>query len=188
VVAGTYLGRVNLLAPFSGTLYMPDKEFLTAGSPVLSADGRPVAAIRWRIGSQRFEVADATGAVLAECSPRGIYRRRYAVRMRDGRLVVDLRLGAWRAFHGVDLVLASGQRLTLRRVIERSGRRFEFHGADGRLVGRISPTTGAFSFRPDSYALELLLPAMSALEAVALAQALRVAVRGMRRPGAAPSP
>jgi hypothetical protein len=65
-----------------------------------------------------------------------------------------------------------------------SDRKFEFHASDG-LVGTIMPTTGTFSFRPDSYAFELHQPVMSALEAISLAQALRVAVRGMRQAAAA---
>jgi hypothetical protein len=53
-----------------------------------------------------------------------------------------------------------------------SDRKFEFHAAGG-IVGRIMPTTGTFSFRPDSNALSCSLPVMSALEAISLAQALR---------------
>lgn len=49
------------------------------------------------------------------------------------------------------------------------------------------PTTGAFTFRPDRYAFQLLLPVMSALEAISRAQALRVAVCTMRQQRAAAS-
>ena len=49
------------------------------------------------------------------------------------------------------------------------------------------PTTGTFSFRLDSYAFEVLTPVMSALEAIAIAQALRLVARGNRSSAAAAS-
>jgi hypothetical protein len=171
---------MNLLAPFTGILYMPDKEFLVSGSPVLLADGQRIAAIQWHTWTQKFEVLDPNGATVAVCRPQGVFRRRYVVRMPDGRPVISLKPGAWRPFNGAELVLASGRGLAVRKVSVWSDRKFEFHAPEG-LVGRITPTTGTFSFRPDSYAFELLLPVMSALEAISLAQALRLAVRGMRR-------
>ena len=48
------------------------------------------------------------------------------------------------------------------------------------IVRRRDPTTGQFSVHPDSYALELMMPVMSALEAIALAQVLRLVVRAIR--------
>lgn len=171
---------MNLLAPFTGTLYMPDKEFFKAGSPVLLADGRSIAAIRWHTWSQRFEILDTNGATLAECRPQGIFKRRYAVRMAAERPVIDLRLGAWRPFNGAELTLSSGRELSVRQVSMWSNRKFEFY-TEASFIGRIMPTTGTFSFRPDSYAFELLSPVMSALEAISLAQALRVAARAMRQ-------
>jgi len=171
---------MNLLAPFAGTLYLPDKEFLGAGSPVLLPDGRPVAGIRWHVWSERFEVLDPSGAVLAECRPRGVFRRRYPVRMPDGRPVVDLRPGSWRPVNGAEVTLAGGRRLRVRQLSMWSNRRFEFSAAEGP-VGRITPTTGTFTFRPDSYAFELFVPVLSGLQAVSLAQALRMVVRAMRR-------
>ncbi len=177
---------MDLHARFTGTLYLPDKEFLSSGTPVLLGDGQQVAGIRWRTWTQRFDVLDAYGAIVAQCRPEGVFRRRYLVRTIDGRPVIDLRMGAWRPFNGAELALSSGYRVTVRQVSVWSDRRFEFHGPGG-LVGRIQPTTGAFSFRPDSYAFELLQPVMSALEAISLAQALRVAARGMRAQHAAAS-
>lgn len=175
---------MNLLAPFVGTLHMPDKEFLATGSPVLLSDGQPIAAIGWHTWTQKFEVLDPKGALLAECRPEGVFRRRFTVRARDGRRVIDFRPGAWRPFKGAELLLANGRSLAIRQVSMWSDRKFEFHASDG-LVGTIMPTTGTFSFRPDSYAFELRQPVMSALEAISLAQALRVAVRGMRQAAAA---
>lgn len=171
---------MNLLAPFTGTLYLPDKEFLASGTPVLLPDGQPVASIRWHTWSQRFEVLDPSGAVVAECRPEGLFRRRYPVYAPGGRVLIDLRPGTWRAFNGAELTVASGRRVAIRQPSMWSSRQFEFHASEG-LVGRIAPTTGVFTFRPDSYAFELLQPVMSALEAISLAQALRLVARGQRQ-------
>ncbi|MEH1127703.1 hypothetical protein [Micromonospora sp. CPCC 206061] len=177
---------MNLLAPFTGTLYLPDKEFLATGTPVLLSDGRPVASIQWHTWSQRFEVLDLAGAVVAACRPEGFFRRRYPVHAADGRLLIDLRPGTWRAFNGAELTVASGRRLAIRQPSMWSNRQFEFHAPEG-LVGRIAPTTGTFTFRPDSYAFELLLPVLSSLEAISLAQALRLVARGQRQAAASSS-
>jgi hypothetical protein len=177
---------MDLSAPFVGTLYLPDKEFLGSGSPVFLEDGRPVAAIRWHTWTGRFEVLDTDGNLLAECRPHGVFRRRYPVTARDGRVVVNLVPGGWSTFNGAELTLANGRRLAVRRQSMWSDRKFEFHAPEG-LAGRILPTTGAFSFRADSYAFELLLPVMSALEAISLAQALRLVVRAQRSASSAAS-
>jgi hypothetical protein len=141
--------------------------------------GEPVAAIRWHTWSERFEILDVVGAVIAEGRPHGFFRRHYTVYASDGSVVVDLLPGGWRPYNGATIELTGGRSLTLRQQSMWSDRRFEFHAAQG-LVGTIEPTTGSFSFRPDSYAFELVQPALSALEAIALAQALRAAVRGQR--------
>jgi hypothetical protein len=175
---------MSLFAPFTGTLYLPDKEFLAASTPVLLADGRMIAGVVWHTWTQRFEVTDPSGAIVAECRPQGAFRRRFVVRTSDGRLVLDLRPGAWRPFNGAELTLASGRPLTIRQLSMWSSRKFEFINAEG-VVGRILPTTGTFSFRPDSYAFELFRPVMSALEAVSLAQALRLVARAQRQAASA---
>ncbi|MCP2328866.1 hypothetical protein HDA40_007373 [Hamadaea flava] len=177
---------MTLFAPFSGTLYLPDKEFLNTSTPVLLPDGRPIAGIVWHTWTQRFEITDPAGSVVAECRPEGVFRRRFPVRTLDGRRVVQLIPGAWRPFNGAELILAAGGQLTVRQVSVWSDRKFEFYGQHG-LVGRIMPTTGTFSFRPDSYAFEVLAPVMSALEAIAIAQALRLVARGNRSSAAAAS-
>ena len=175
---------MSLFAPFAGTLYLPDKEFLAASTPVLLPDGRVIAGIVWHTWTQRFEVTDPSGAIIAECRPQGVFRRRYTVRTLDGRQVLDLRPGAWRPFNGAELTLASGRPLSIRQVSMWSNRKFEFSSAEG-VVGRILPTTGTFSFRPDSYAFELFQPVMSVLEAVSLAQALRLVARAQRQSASA---
>ena len=165
---------------------MPDKEFMNSRSPVLLADGQTAGYIQWSTWTQRFSVLDASGAVVAECRPQGIFRRRYVVlALPSGRTLVDLKPGAFRPFNGAELTVA-GHSLRVRQVSMWSDRRFEFYAGE-RLVGRIQPTTGVFSFRPDSYAFELPGPAMSGLEAICLAQAVRTVARGLRQSQAAAS-
>lgn len=170
---------MDLTAPFTGTLYLPDKEFLVEGSPVMLADGQTVATIRWHTWTQRFEVFDAAGALVAECRPHGILRRQYPVVTPDGGLVVSIRPGGWRPINGAEGTLGRGGGVSVRQTSGWSVRRFEFADAGGH-VGRITPTTGSFSFRPDSYAFELIRPRLTALEAIGLAQALRLVIRGQR--------
>jgi hypothetical protein len=93
--------------------------------------------------------------------------------------VLDLRPGAWRPFNRAEVTLGGTRPLTTRQISMWSDRKFEFFAAD-EPVGRILPTTGSFSFRRDSYAFELVRPYMSALEAIALAQALRGVSRAQR--------
>jgi hypothetical protein len=182
-------GLVDLAAPFSGTLFMPDKEFLNSRSPVLLAGGRAAGYIQWSTWTQRFSVLDVGGTVVAECRPQGIFRRRYVVLAAPGgRTLVDLKPGVFRPFNGAELTVA-GRPLRVRQVSMWSDRRFEFYAGE-RLVGRIQPTTGVFSFRADSYAFELPAsgsPVMSGLEAISLAQAVRTVARGVRQSSAASS-
>jgi hypothetical protein len=171
---------MDLRAPFTGVLYMPDKEFLSPNSPVMLPDGQVVAGVGWHTWTQRFEVLDAAGGLVAECRPSGFFRKRYTVRTPDGQTVVDLLPGGWRPINGAAVTLGSGRPLSVRQTSMWSERRFEFFTEQG-LVGRIDPTTGVFTFHPDSYAFELSQPVMSALEAISLAQALRLVVRAMRQ-------
>ena len=171
---------MDLSAAFSGTLFMPDKEFLNSRSPVLLADGQTAAYVQWSSWTQRFSILDARGAAVAECRPRGIFRRRFLVHaVPSGRTLVDLKPGAFRPFNGAELTVG-GRPLRMRQTSMWSDRRFEFY-AGQRLIGSIQPTTGVFSFRPDSYAFELPVAAMSGLEAISLAQAVRAVVRGLRQ-------
>src|SRR5262245_9853668 len=173
------VGAVNLLAPFTGVLYLPDKQFLAGGTPVLLANGQPVASIVWHGWTSRFEVLDASGRPAAICHAGGIFRRQYTATLPSGQHLLSLKPGAWRLFNGAELTLASGRSLAVRQMSAWSNRKFEFH-AQGSVVGRILPTTGTFSFRPDSYAFELFVPVMSAAEAICLAQALRYVARAQR--------
>jgi hypothetical protein len=171
---------MDLYAPFAGVLYLPDKEFLNGSTPVMLPDGQAVAGIAWHTWSHRFEVFDAMGGQIAECRPTGFFRRRYTVVTLTGQPVVDVLSGGWRPINGATITLRSGQPLSVRQASIWSDRRFEFYAAQA-MIGRINPTTGTFSFRPDSYAFELFQPVMSALEAIGLAQALRLVVRSQRQ-------
>lgn len=171
---------MDLRAPFSGVLHMPDKEFLNPNSPVMLPDGRVIATVGWHTWTQRFEIFDATGGLLAECRPTGFFRKRFTVYSPDGRPIVDVLPGGWRPINGAVITLANGGQLGVRQASMWSDRRFEFSTAQG-VVARIDPTTGTFTFHPDSYAFELYQPVMSALEAICLAQAIRLVVRSMRQ-------
>src|SRR4051794_10418471 len=171
---------MDLRAPFTGVLYLPDKEFLNPNSPVMLADGQVIAGVGWHTWTQRFEVYDPSGGLIAECRPIGFFRKRYTVRTPDGRTVVDVQPGGWRPVNGATITLGSGRPLSVHWKSVWSDRRFEF-STDQGLVARINPTTGVFSFRPDSYAFEAIQPVMSPLEAIGLAQALRMVVRSQRQ-------
>lgn len=171
---------MDLRTPFVGVLYLPDKEFLNPNTPVMLPDGQVVAGVGWHSFSQRFEIYDAAGGLIAECRPSGFFRRRFTVRTPDGQPVVDVLPGSWRPINGATITLGSGRPLGVHQSSIWSDRRFEF-STDQGVVGRIDPTTGTFSFRPDSYAFELFQPVMSALEAIALAQAIRLVIRNARQ-------
>ncbi|GHJ49382.1 hypothetical protein Cs7R123_67240 [Catellatospora sp. TT07R-123] len=173
---------MSLDAPFTGQLYLPDKALTTGTSPVLDAHGHAIAHVQWHFWTvrSRFEILDSRGTVLAEGGTQGWTGRQLTVRTPAGRTVVDIRFGLWRPINGATITLGSGRSLGVRQTSIWSDRNFEF-SAGGRVVGRITPTTGVLSFRPDSYSFVLNSSAMTALEAISLAQALRAAVRAMRQ-------
>jgi hypothetical protein len=174
--------------PFTGTLYLPDKVVPSGTSPVMLADGRTIAQVRWHFWTvrHRFEVLDPAGTELAEGGGRGLALRRYVVRRPDGHPLVELRLGLWRPINGSTVTLASGRLVSVRKSSVWSDRRFEIL-TNGRPAGRIRPTTGVFTFHPDSYELELTVPVLSILEAICLAQALRTVIRSRREQAASAS-
>jgi hypothetical protein len=171
---------VDLLAPFTGTLLLPDHGFFDRTTSVQLADGRTVAGIGWHYWTDRFDVLDGAGTVIAQCRPRGVFRVRYEVTTTDGRPVVGVVMGGWRAFDDAQVTLPGGRQLSLNRSSAWTRRRFEVHGPRG-LVGRIEPTTSAWTGRFSSYAFEIFDGALSVLEAVSLAQAIRTQVRRQRR-------
>ncbi|MDI1462134.1 hypothetical protein QEZ54_14265 [Catellatospora sp. KI3] len=172
---------MSLTAPFTGQLLLPDKAMTSGTSPVLDTGGQAVAHVQWHVWSlhSRFEILDVRGTVLAAGGTQGWTGRQLTVRTPDGRTVVDVKLGLWRPINGAAITLGNGRTLGVRQTSVWSDRNFEF-SVGGRPVGRITPTTGPLSFRPDSYSFVLNSPVMTALEAISLAQALRAAVRAMR--------
>lgn len=171
---------MDVSAPFTGVLFMPDKEFLNPDSPVMLADGQVIASVRWHTFTQKFEVYDAAGGLIAECRPTGVFRKHYFVRTPDGRPVIDVKAGVWLPIGGAKVTLANGRAIQVHWKSVWSDRRFEF-STDQGVVGRIGPTTGVFTFRPDSYAFEMVQPVMSPMQAIALAQIVRLMVRARRQ-------
>jgi hypothetical protein len=172
---------VNLDANFTGTLYLPDKVVPSGTSPVLLSDGRTIAQVQWHMWTvrSRFEILDPLGRVLAEGRSHGFAGRQFAVRTPAGRVLVNIKLGVWRPISGATVTLSNGTPISVKQISVWSDRNFQILRG-GEPVGRISPTTGKFTARPDSYAFELSAPVMSALEAIGLAQALRAVVRAAR--------
>jgi hypothetical protein len=171
---------MDLRAEFAGTMYLPDKRFVDQGSPVYLPDGHLIALIGWRTWSGQFSILDPSGNAIASGRPRRVFRRRYAVLAFDGSPVLDVHPGALTPLGRTEVTLGSGRQITVRRTSMWSGRRFEFYDANNRLAGRIGPTARPLSLHRDSYAFDLMMPVMSALEAIALAQTLRLMVRAIR--------
>jgi hypothetical protein len=172
---------MSLNALFTGTLYLPDKALASGTSPVMLSDGRTIAQVQWHFWTARskFEVLDVPGRVIAEGGSRGLTARRYVVTTPDGRTLVEVKLGLWRPINSATITLSTGSALSVKQTTIWSDRNFEFF-SNGRPVGRITPTTGVFTFHPDSYAFELTVPVMSTVEAISLAQTLRAVVRAAR--------
>lgn len=172
---------MDLYQPYTGVLYLPDKPTAQGVSPVLLADGRPVAQVRWHVMSahQAFEILDPeSGAVAASGRLEHALGRRYAVHGPDGHSVlVDVKLGAFRPFDGATITLADGTVLGLHG--RPTGRDFDFI-RDGSVIAQIKPTTGLFTFHPDSYEFALPTAVLSIAAAVGLAQALREAAKKIR--------
>lgn len=169
---------MDLDAPFTGTLLLPDKLLPHGDSPVELADGQLVAQIRWNVlavGS--FKILDAQGRQVAE-STKEVLDQHYVVTGPDGRTLLELTLG-WRGTAGKSTVrLADGGELTVKGATFR--RRFSVLEAEEREVAAITPTSGIFSMRKEAYAFELREPVLSTVQAVALVQCLREAVKAAR--------
>jgi hypothetical protein len=169
---------MDLFAPFTGTLFLPDRQPGADTSPALLQDGQPIAAIRWHGLLSRFEVLDRAGQVVAQGRQRGLYRPRYPVVRPDGQPLVEFRAGLWHRYNGAVINLPGGRQVTVRQTSRWSPRRLEFHVPDGP-VGHIEPIAGSAK-GSDSYAFGLALPVLSTVQAVALGQSLRVLGRGVR--------
>jgi hypothetical protein len=85
-----------------------------------------------------------------------------------------------RSDEDAQVTLSGARLLSVRRPSAWTQRRFKVHGARG-MVGRIEPTASIWFGRFSSYAFEIFDGARSVLEAVSLAQAIRVHPRRERR-------
>ncbi|GIJ44046.1 hypothetical protein Val02_09320 [Virgisporangium aliadipatigenens] len=173
---------MNPHAPFRGVLHMPDRAVLRSTSPVTLADGRPLASIRWHTWNvrARFDILDPAGVTeLAHGSRVGVIGRRYAARVPGGAALLELRLARWLGVGGrCTVALPDGETLTVRGNWTR--RAFAIEDRSGRPVGRILRTGAILALRPDSLTVELDRAALTAVQAIALAQCLRAAIGSAR--------
>ncbi|GIH02210.1 hypothetical protein Rhe02_02770 [Rhizocola hellebori] len=171
---------MNLHAPFTGTILLPDKAFPTGVSPVHTPDGRVVAQIRWHALSMRgkFEVLDPFGREVASGGSESMTGRKMALRDPRGTSLAALKLSLMWPSGTATLSLPGGTEIGVKKATF-SERKFAFTGAAGE-VARITPTTGVFSFHPDAYAFEALRPELTVVVAIGIAQCLREATKSTR--------
>ncbi|MDQ1653223.1 MAG: hypothetical protein QOI35_2423 [Cryptosporangiaceae bacterium] len=168
---------MNPHSPFTGTLLLPDRQPFGTLAPVTLASGEPVAAIRWHrwTGRARFDVLDAASqGVLAEGAKEGIFGRRYAVCAPGGGTpLVQMEFGFWGPGRAT-VTLADG--VQLKATGNWTGRKYAIADAAGSPVAQLATTGVFFSLRPDSFALELVQPVLSIVQAAGLVQCIRAAV------------
>jgi hypothetical protein len=168
-------------APFAGILVLPDKVFPTGTSEVTLGEGPLIALIRWHAFTTRarFEILDARGQTqLAHGRAEGFLRRNYVLYAPSGQTLLSVRVGLFGPSGRSRVTLPDGSVLTAKG--SWLFRRFEVTLADGSPVARAAATTGWWSMRPDSYALELVRPVLSPVQAIGLAQSMRAAERAQR--------
>jgi hypothetical protein len=173
---------MDLDAPFSGQLLLPDNLLPHGETPVERGDGQMVAQIRRSLLQWRsFGILDADGTEVAEGRAAGMFRRRYTVTRADGAQLLELRLG-WRGTAGRSWVtLPDGRELTVRGSTFR--RSFVIRDADGTELGTIRPDrnlTNVMSLFTHAYRVTLHQPVLSVVQAVGLAQCLRKAIRSQQ--------
>jgi uncharacterized protein YxjI len=171
---------MNLHAPFTGAILLPDKAFPTGVSPVHTPDGQVIAQIRWHAMSMRgkFEVLDATGQEVASGGSESMSGRKMGLRDPRGASLAELKLSLMWPAGTATLTLPDGAELGVKKATF-SERKFAFTDRTGE-VARITPTTAVFSFHPDAYAFEMLRPAFTPIVAIGIAQCLREAVKSTR--------
>lgn len=168
-------------APFTGVLVLPDKVLPTGTSEVTVADGSVIALIRWHAFTtrSRFEILDATGQTeLAHGRAEGFLRRNYVLYGPSERPLLRVTVGWFGPSGRSRVTLPDGSGLTAKG--SWMFRRFAVTLPDGSLLARATATTGWWSIRPDSYAVELLRPVLSPVQAIGLAQSMRAAERAQR--------
>jgi hypothetical protein len=179
---------MEMFAPFTGVLVLPDRAVFGGMSPVMLATGEPVAAIRWHNWTTRarFEILDPAGSsVLASGSRVGFWGRSYQVLDPRQEPVLDLKVSGWGLSGRSTVTLPDGRALSAKS--NWSARTFTVVDELGASVARLVATSSAFSFRPDSLAFELTTPVLSIIQAVGLAQCIRAAAEAQRNSAAAAS-
>ncbi len=170
---------MDLDAPFSGQLLLPDTLLPHGETPVELPDGQMVAQIRRSLLQWRsFGILDADGNDVAEGRATGLMRRRYTVTRADSAQLLELRLG-WRGTAGRSRVtLPDGRQVTVRGSTFR--RRFIIRDAEGTELGTIRPDrnlTNVMSLFTQAYRVTLHQPVLSIVQAAGLVQCLRKAVK-----------
>ncbi|GAA3297037.1 hypothetical protein Dvina_23715 [Dactylosporangium vinaceum] len=179
---------MDVFAPYTGTLLLPDRAPFGSESPVTLADGRPVATIRWHSWSMRarYEILDpATGAVLAAGHRQGFGGRNYFLADARGGRLFHLKLSFWGPNRASALTLPTGRTLTTRG--NWTSRRFSVTDEQDRPVAQLVNNSRILSMRPDSLAFELQSPVLSIVQAIGLAQSMRAAIESQRSAAAAAS-
>lgn len=176
---------MQLFAPYTGVILLPDRAPFGTTSPVALGDGQPVALIRWQNWSMRarFEILDATGtATLAAGGRANLWGRRYQVLDLNSRVLLELKLGVWGPVGRSTITLPDGRQLAAKG--NWTSRKFLLEDRSGQTVAQLVTTSGLLSWRPDSLAFELRVPVLSVVQAIGLAQCMRAAVEAQRRSAA----
>jgi len=168
-------------APFAGVLLLPDKVLPAGTSEVTLTDGTVIALIRWHAFTTRarFEIIDATGQTqFAHGRAEGFLRRNYVLYGPADRTLLRVTVSLLGPSGRSRVNLPDGGVLTAKGswIL----RRFVVTLSDGSPVARAAATTGWWSIRPDSYALELTRPVLSPVQVIGLAQFMRAAERAQR--------
>ena len=164
-------------SPFTGTLLLPDRAVFGSESSVTLEDGRPVAIIRWHTWSlgARFEIFDPlSNELLATGGRTGFWGTRYQLTGAAGQQILELKFGFSGPTGRGTVTLADGR--TLYTKGKWTARRFTVTDSAGTEVAHLVNTGRVFAMRSDSLAFELTAPALTALEAIGMAQCVRAAV------------
>jgi hypothetical protein len=167
---------MDLDAPFTGELAVPDKLLPHGESPVELPDGQLVAQIRQHLMRWRsFDILDAQGQHVATGTSSGWIRRRFTVTRANGEQLLQLTLG-WRGTSGTSKIsLPHGAEMTVRGSTFR--RSFALRDANGAEVGTIRPAFRVMGFGGNDYRVRLHQPVLTLVQVVGLTKCLRKAVK-----------
>lgn len=177
---------MELSAPFTGVLVLPDRAVFGKMSPVTLGNGAPVVTILWHNWTTRarFDILDPAGSSpLASGSRVGFWGSSYQVSGPRQEPVLALKVSGWGLSGRSTVTLPDGRVLNAKG--NWSARKFTVVDATGALVARLVTTGSAFSLRPDSLAFELTAPVLSIVQAVGFAQCMRAAAEAQRNSAAA---